>query len=217
MTRGFAWITAALTAMVGLLVGMVVAGSTRRRRQRCPRRRSLRGRLPSTRGHRAAAGSGRPPGLPSISPTWPSSSILPSSTSTPARAAAAPARRPPIRAVAPIRWTNPPTSAGLAERGAAPRHRDAASSSTTGADPHQPPRDRGRRAHHGEAGRRPQPARRASSAPTPTPTSRSSRWTRREAARRAARRFRPTLRVGEWVVRHRQPAGLRAHRHGRAS
>jgi hypothetical protein len=110
MTRGFAWFTAALTAAVGLLVGMVVTGSL----SPAPACRAVLRRVAGG----PAAAAAPPPGavaLPGASPlpTSPSGSTRWSSTSTPRRAAAAPAppSAPSYRGVRPrstIRATTPP-------------------------------------------------------------------------------------------------------------
>ncbi len=101
-----------------------------------------------------------------------------------------------------------------ARRRAAARHRHRLPDRRRRPHPHQPPRDRRRRAAHGEAGRRPHAARRRGRigsghrhradqgpGPGPVPARRAGRFV--AAARR---------RMG---LRHRQSAGLRAHRHGR--
>ena len=81
--------------------------------------------------------------------------------------------------------------------------------------PHQPPRHRARRADPGEAGRRPDAARRGRRVSDPdTDIALIKVSSPRTVSGRAARRFRRAAR-GRVGVRHRQPAGVRAHRHGR--
>ena len=117
---------------------------------------------------------------------------------------------------APPRPDDDPFDLGAARRRrAAARHRHRLPHRRRRPHPDQPARDRGRRAPHGEAGRRPQPARRRRRL-------RSRHRHRADQGRRRRRRCRTPRsaipidaarrRVG---LRHRQSAGLRAHRHRR--
>ena len=207
MTGRFACLTVGLTACVSFLVGMVVTGSL------TPSTALGAGCRPP-----APARDDRPPcpALPgsSTSPTSPSGSIRPSSTSTPSRSRAGRRRADQRERAAASRGVDDPFDYRRRGADAAPRRRHRLPHRRRRAHPHQPPRHRGRRAPHRQAGRRPEPAGRRHRLGSGTDIALIKIDVDGKLPHADARRLRRAAcrRMG---LRHRQPAGLRAHRHRR--